>query len=61
MKMLINLCQDFASCLSLLLTGSLEDRLRWTFRLYDVNRDGVLDRQELREVTASVRHGGSNE
>ena len=61
MKMLIILCQDFASCLSLLLTGSLEDRLRWTFRLYDVNRDGVLDRQELREVTASVSHGGSNE
>jgi len=46
--------EDFASCLSLLLTGSLEDRLRWTFRLYDVNRDGVLDRQELREVTASI-------
>jgi len=46
--------EDFASCLSLLLTGSLEDKLRWTFRLYDLNKDGVLSRQEVREVTASI-------
>ena len=40
---------------SILLKGTLEDRLRWTFQVYDVNKDGVLSRAEVREVTAAVR------
>ena len=41
--------------LSILLKGTLQDKLRWTFQLYDVNKDGVLSRSEFRDVTASVR------
>ena len=47
--------QDFAVGLSILLKGSLEDRLRWTFQVYDLNKDGVLSRGEVRDVTAAVR------
>ena len=28
----------------------MEDKLRWTFRLYDINKDGVLSRTEIRWV-----------
>jgi len=46
--------EDFAASLAILLRGSLEDRLRWTFLVYDVNKDGVLTRNEVREVTAAI-------
>ena len=52
----MNFPQDFAIGLSILLKGSLEDRLRWTFQVYDVNKDGVLSRSEVRDVTGAVRH-----
>lgn len=28
-------------------TGSPEERLRWTFRLYDASGDGLLEHQEV--------------
>eukprot|EP00090_Calanus_glacialis_P013039 TRINITY_DN21651_c0_g1_i3.p1 TRINITY_DN21651_c0_g1~~TRINITY_DN21651_c0_g1_i3.p1 ORF type:complete len:169 (-),score=38.39 TRINITY_DN21651_c0_g1_i3:105-611(-) len=46
--------EDFAVGLSILLKGTLEDKLRWTFQLYDVNKDGVLSRSEVRDVTSSI-------
>jgi len=46
--------EDFAVGLSILLKGSLEDRLRWTFQVYDVNKDGVLSRGEVRDVTGAI-------
>jgi Ca2+-binding EF-hand superfamily protein len=41
--------------LSLLLKGTEEDRLRWTFRLYDTNGDGYISREEMEDVAQSVR------
>lgn len=46
--------EDFATELSVLLLGSVEDRLRWIFKLYDLNQDGVLSKTEIKEVTASI-------
>jgi len=46
--------EDFAIELSVLLLGTVEDKLRWIFRLYDLNKDGVLSRSEIKEVTASI-------
>jgi len=46
--------EDFAAGLAVLQRGSLEEKLRWTFGLYDINKDGVIDSTEIREVTASV-------
>ena len=46
--------EDFAVELAVLLLGSAEEKLRWVFRVYDLNKDGVLTRAELREVTAAV-------
>ncbi|CAF4939920.1 unnamed protein product [Pieris macdunnoughi] len=40
--------------LSTLLRGSVYERLRWAFRLYDVDGDGAITRQELSEVVVAV-------
>ena len=36
--------QDFVANLSLLIRGSEEERLLWTFKLYDIKGDGVISR-----------------
>lgn len=40
--------------LSTLLRGSVYERLRWTFKLYDLNGDGCISRGELSEVVQAV-------
>lgn len=40
--------------LSTLLRGSVYERLRWTFKLYDVNGDGCISRNELGEVVQAI-------
>ena len=40
--------------LSILLRGSAEEKLRWTFQLYDTNGDGFISREEMEDVAESV-------
>ena len=40
--------------LSILIRGSLEEKLRWTFSLYDQDRDGFISREEMEDVVGSV-------
>ena len=40
--------------LSTLLKGSVYERLRWTFRLYDINGDGLITQNEISEIIYSV-------
>lgn len=40
--------------LSTLLRGSIYERLRWTFKLYDVNGDGCISRGELSEIVIAI-------
>lgn len=42
--------QDFVSGLSIILRGTIDDRLNWAFNLYDLNKDGC--------ITKEVRWGG---
>ena len=41
---------DFIDFLSKMSKGSLEDKIHWTFIFYDVNRDGVITRDEMIKV-----------
>jgi len=34
--------------------GSLDDKLRWTFSLYDVDGDGVINRSDMTTIVSSV-------
>ena len=40
--------------LSLLARGTLKEKLEWAFTLYDVNRDGVITRDEMLCVISSI-------
>lgn len=40
--------------LSTLLRGSVYERLRWTFKLYDINGDGCIGRNELGKLIYAV-------
>ena len=40
--------------LSVLVRGSLEEKLRWAFSLYDQDRDGYISREEMEDVVGSV-------
>ena len=40
--------------LSLLSGDCMSDKLEWTFRLYDVNVDGVISKDELLDLVTSI-------
>ena len=46
---------DFMEFLSLLTRGSTLDRILWSFEFYDVNRDGVISRDEMMKVSISCK------
>ncbi|XP_074593215.1 Kv channel-interacting protein 4-like isoform X2 [Brevipalpus obovatus] len=45
---------DFVIGLSKLIRGSLQDKLRWTFDMYDINQDGVITRDDLTQIVSAV-------
>lgn len=56
--MLINIFsfifQDFVQNLSILSRGSLEEKLRWAFTLYDINGDGYITREEMTDIVTAI-------
>lgn len=46
--------EDFLICLSTLCRGSLEDRLRWIFTLYDTKKSGKLTRDDFHVIVCAV-------
>lgn len=46
--------QDFVIGLSVLTRGTIEERLRWIFTLYDINGDGVITKDELSKIVCSI-------
>ncbi|CAG5877916.1 unnamed protein product [Menidia menidia] len=52
--------KDFVMGLSILLRGTLREKLEWTFHLYDINRDGYINREvRLCEAKFEKRFTGS--
>ncbi|KAI4889228.1 hypothetical protein NFI96_022675 [Prochilodus magdalenae] len=41
---------EYVAALHLVLRGRLEDKLRWSFKVYDRDGNGRLDRQEVKHV-----------
>lgn len=40
--------------LSILSRGSMDEKLRWTFSLYDINGDGCITREEMTDIVTAV-------
>lgn len=58
-KSLINISfhvyfQEFVLGLSTLSRGSVEEKLRWTFSLYDINGDGFITREEMTDIVTAI-------
>uniref|UniRef100_T1J5U2 EF-hand domain-containing protein n=1 Tax=Strigamia maritima TaxID=126957 RepID=T1J5U2_STRMM len=46
--------EDFVVGLSVLSRGSLNEKLQWTFNLYDINGDGFITKDELYDIVTSI-------
>ncbi|XP_012734648.1 guanylate cyclase activator 1g [Fundulus heteroclitus] len=41
---------EYVAALNLILRGNLEDRLKWSFKMYDRDGNGKLDRKEVKRL-----------
>ncbi|KAK5873587.1 hypothetical protein PBY51_018617 [Eleginops maclovinus] len=41
---------EYVAALHLILRGNIEDRLKWSFKLYDKDGNGKLDRHEVKRI-----------
>uniref|UniRef100_A0AAY4E9C1 EF-hand domain-containing protein n=1 Tax=Denticeps clupeoides TaxID=299321 RepID=A0AAY4E9C1_9TELE len=46
--------EDFVTGLSIILRGSINDRLNWAFNLYDLNKDGCITKEEMMDIMKSI-------
>lgn len=45
---------EFVRALSITGRGSLDEKLGWAFKLYDLDRDGFITRQEMESIVGSI-------
>ncbi|CAL8352550.1 unnamed protein product [Merluccius merluccius] len=45
---------EFVAALNLVFRGDLEHKLRWSFKVYDKDSNGYVDRSELRSIIDSI-------
>lgn len=50
---------EFVAAVNLVLRGKLTDKLKWSFKVYDRDGNGCLDKQEVRHIIR-VRWTGIN-
>ncbi|KAF4105385.1 hypothetical protein G5714_013047 [Onychostoma macrolepis] len=46
--------KEFVAGLSLILRGSIYDRLNWAFNFYDLDKDGFITREEMMKIMESI-------
>ncbi|CAH2276776.1 Kv channel-interacting 1 isoform X2 [Pelobates cultripes] len=46
--------EDFVTALSVLLRGTIHEKLRWTFNLYDINKDGHINKEEMMDIVKAI-------
>ncbi|KAJ0068777.1 hypothetical protein NL108_010868, partial [Boleophthalmus pectinirostris] len=46
---------EYVAALSLVLKASVHQKLRWYFKLYDIDGSGCIDRDELLLIIKSIR------
>ncbi|KAH0518620.1 guanylyl cyclase-activating protein 2 [Microtus pennsylvanicus] len=45
---------EYVAALNLVLRGTLEHKLKWTFKIYDKDRNGCIDRLELLDIVEAI-------
>ncbi|XP_076011730.1 guanylate cyclase activator 1g [Genypterus blacodes] len=47
---------EYVAALHLVLRGKLEDKLKWSFKVYDRDGNGCLDRKEVKHIVKIIAH-----
>lgn len=42
--------REYVMAISMLIEGSAVEKLRWSFKLYDKDKDGAITREEMLEI-----------
>ncbi|KAK3545577.1 hypothetical protein QTP70_008125 [Hemibagrus guttatus] len=45
---------DFVMGLSILLRGTVQEKLNWAFNLYDINKDGYITKEEMLDIMKAI-------
>lgn len=45
---------DYACALSTLSRGTIDDKIKWIFKLYDINEDGILTIDEIMLISKAI-------
>uniref|UniRef100_A0A9L0JU75 Kv channel-interacting protein 4 n=1 Tax=Equus asinus TaxID=9793 RepID=A0A9L0JU75_EQUAS len=45
---------DFIKGLSILLRGTVQEKLNWAFNLYDINKDGYITKEEMLDIMKAI-------
>ncbi|KAM9500689.1 Kv channel-interacting protein 4 isoform 2-T2 [Clarias gariepinus] len=46
--------EDFVMGLSILLRGTVQEKLNWVFNLYDINKDGYITKEEMFDIMKAI-------
>ncbi|XP_061619139.1 Kv channel-interacting protein 4 [Phyllopteryx taeniolatus] len=46
--------EDFVTGLSILLRGTIQEKLNWAFNLYDINKDGYITKEEMLDIMKAI-------
>uniref|UniRef100_H3AGA8 Si:ch211-245j22.3 n=1 Tax=Latimeria chalumnae TaxID=7897 RepID=H3AGA8_LATCH len=46
--------REYVTAISMLIQGTPEEKLRWSFKLYDKDKDGSITRSEMLEIMQAV-------
>ncbi|XP_042711357.1 Kv channel-interacting protein 4 isoform X2 [Malaclemys terrapin pileata] len=46
--------EDFIMGLSILLRGTVQEKLNWAFNLYDINKDGYITKEEMLDIMKAI-------
>ncbi|XP_059832443.1 guanylyl cyclase inhibitory protein [Hypanus sabinus] len=46
--------REYVTAVSLLIQGTAQEKLKWSFKLYDKNKDGAISRAEMLEIMQTI-------
>ncbi len=52
--------REYVTAISMLIEGTTVEKLRWSFKLYDKDKDGAITRSEMLEIMQASVYSSEN-